>query len=92
MDVREESAAMSKNIGYADIADILRSAVIGGACPNCYSTTHRDCSGEDDECRRVDSSSGDVAKICGHERYLHSKANEGCESCDCHGFSEEEKE
>lgn len=79
-------------IGYKDNADILRGAVAWGACPNCYSTTHKDCTGDDDECRRVDSSTYDVAKICGHERYLHSGANGECENCKCHSFSAEEIE
>ena len=77
-------------IGYKDNADVLRSMVGSGACPNCYSFGHRNCTGADDECRRVDSSSGDVAKMCGHERYLHSGSHGQCESCDCSSFSEEE--
>ena len=79
-------------IGYKDNSDILQSAVRWGACPNCYSTSHKDCTGYYDECRRVDSSTYDTARICGHERYLHSGANGECENCKCHSFSEEEKE
>ena len=36
-------------IGYKDNAAVLREMVRDGACPNCYSMTHRDCTGEESE-------------------------------------------
>ena len=66
------------NIGYKDNADILRSAVRWGACPNCYSTSHKDCTGWDNECIE-----------CLHTRYEHDGARCRKNECQCEKFVEE---
>ena len=73
-----------KNIGYADNAAILRSMVRSGACPNCYSMSHKDCTGDDDECL-----------TCNHARSEHLgpttyEDHETCQTkeCVCNKFVE----
>lgn len=68
-------------IGYKDNADILRGAVAwGAACPNCYSTSHKDCTGDDEECL-----------VCDHESREHCLDNTACQEkgCECSEFKGE---
>jgi hypothetical protein len=62
-----------------DNAAVLRSMVSSGACPNCYSFGHKDCTGDDEQC-----------KTCEHDKGEHCLDNSACQysDCECLEFSE----